>query len=104
MTTDADVLVVGAGITGLEIGALLARDGRRVTVLEKSKAAGGRARVSQRDGFTVDYGIHLVRFGPRSALSAVCRRLGREVDYIRPGPSYLLDVDRSGRASCRERV
>jgi phytoene dehydrogenase-like protein len=88
-----DVAVVGAGITGLELGALLSRDGMRVVVLEKQGETGGRARVRLEKGCAVDYGIHVVRFGPHSALSKVCRHLGREIDYIKPGTSYVIDRD-----------
>lgn len=96
MTNDHDhfdVAIVGAGITGLELGALLSRDGMRVVVLEKQSRTGGRARVSLEGGCAVDYGIHVVRFGPHSALSKVCRHLGREIEYIKPGTSYVIDRD-----------
>ncbi|MFH1434131.1 MAG: NAD(P)/FAD-dependent oxidoreductase [Pseudomonadota bacterium] len=88
-----DTIIVGGGVSGLEIGALLAHDGRRVLVLEKSKTACGRARLWKKDGFTVDYGIHLIRFGPESAMSKICRRLGREIRYKPLGPSYVYDGD-----------
>lgn len=34
-----DVIIIGAGIAGSAIATALARDGRRVTVIEKSKVA-----------------------------------------------------------------
>ncbi|MGB4681535.1 MAG: NAD(P)/FAD-dependent oxidoreductase [Dethiobacteria bacterium] len=88
-----DSLIVGGGITGLQLGALLAADGEKVLLLEKSSRLGGRAAVVKKDGYTLDYGIHLVRFGPHSALAETCRRLGREVEFIPLGTSYLQDED-----------
>ena len=88
-----DFVIAGAGICGLELGAMLARDGKRVVVLEKQKRIGGRAFLWNKDGFLVDNGIHLIRFGPKSATAAVFRHLGRELAFTDLGPSYVLDED-----------
>jgi phytoene dehydrogenase-like protein len=40
MKYDADVMIVGAGIGGLAVGALLAHAGRRVIVLEHNPFLG----------------------------------------------------------------
>lgn len=88
-----DTVVVGGGITGLQLGALLANDGEKVLVLEKSARLGGRAAIVNKKGFTVDYGIHLIRFGPQSAVSKTCRQLGHEVEYVPMGTSWVMDED-----------
>ncbi|UCD85132.1 MAG: NAD(P)/FAD-dependent oxidoreductase, partial [Deltaproteobacteria bacterium] len=88
-----DYIIVGGGITGLELGALLAHDGNKVLLLEQTKEVGGRALLQKRDGYTVEYGIHLIRFGPKSAISRICRHLGHEVKYADLGKSYLKDED-----------
>ena len=49
-------VVIGGGITGLATAALLAREGLRVTVLEKQSAAGGRTGTWQSAGFSFDTG------------------------------------------------
>ncbi len=88
-----DTIVVGGGITGLQLGALLANDGEKVLLLEKNARLGGRAKVDNKNGFILDYGIHLIRFGPNSAISKTCRMLGHEVDYHDLGTSWVKDED-----------
>ncbi len=88
-----DFVIAGAGICGLELGAMLAHDGKRVLVLEKQKRIGGRAFLWKKDGFLVDNGVHLIRFGPKSSTAAVFRHLGRELEFTDLGPSYVLDAD-----------
>ena len=71
-----DAVVIGAGITGLATGALLAKQGKRVIVLEKGNQPGGRAYTYEDKGFTLNYGPHAV-YRPASGLLAdVMRRLG----------------------------
>jgi phytoene desaturase len=50
------VIVIGAGFGGISAAALLARDGFKVTLLEKNEQTGGRARVWKKDGFVFDMG------------------------------------------------
>jgi 1-hydroxy-2-isopentenylcarotenoid 3,4-desaturase len=51
-----EVIIVGAGFGGLALGALLARQGLRVRILEKNAQPGGRARVWNDAGFRFDMG------------------------------------------------
>ncbi|WP_372969094.1 phytoene desaturase family protein [Microbacterium sp.] len=50
------VVVIGAGVAGLAVAGLLARDGHDVTVYEKNDRVGGRAGTIERDGFRFDSG------------------------------------------------
>lgn len=50
------VTVIGAGVAGLAVAGLLARDGHEVVVLEKNDRIGGRAGTVERDGFRFDSG------------------------------------------------
>ena len=63
MSTDCDVLVVGAGISGLVTAFELQQRGLRVEVLEASRRAGGVIETRQRDGA-------LYELGPNSMLDS----------------------------------
>ena len=69
-----DVVVVGGGIAGLACGALLARRGRTVTVLEGASSAGGLARTRVQGGFCFNRGAHALYRG--GAAHAVLESLG----------------------------
>lgn len=51
-----NVIILGAGFSGLSAACYLAREGHRVTVLEKNPTIGGRARQFEREGFRFDMG------------------------------------------------
>lgn len=54
--TNPSVIVIGGGIAGLASAALLARDGYKVTLLEKNASVGGRAGSWSSKGFRFDTG------------------------------------------------
>ncbi len=84
-------IIVGAGINGLLLGALLAHDGEEVTVFEKNGHPGGRAFLYEYNGYVMDYGVHLTRFGPESSLARIMKKIGTEVAFRKLGPSYVID-------------
>ena len=51
-------IVLGAGVGGLSMAILLAKAGRRVTLLEKKNAIGGRLARFRRQGVPFDTGLH----------------------------------------------
>ncbi|MCE7065891.1 NAD(P)/FAD-dependent oxidoreductase [Dyadobacter sp. CY326] len=51
-----EITVIGAGFAGLAAAAVLAESGNKVTVLEKNRETGGRARTFSQDGFMFDMG------------------------------------------------
>ncbi len=88
-----DFIVVGGGIAGLELGAMLSHDGHRIMLFEQSERVGGRSFVHSKDGFILDNGIHLVRFGRKSAVARVLRHVGKPIEFVSPGTAYLVDKD-----------
>lgn len=57
---EAEVIVVGAGLAGLQCSRELAAARRQVLVLEASDAVGGRQRTDQTDGFLLDRGFQVL--------------------------------------------
>ncbi len=55
-----DTIIVGCGISGLLAGLALAKEGKRVLMLEKEDEVGGVCRSYDISGFTVDTGPHLI--------------------------------------------
>lgn len=55
-STHNRAVVIGGGISGLASAALLAKQGWQVTLVEKNKKLGGRARVLKTKGFSFDMG------------------------------------------------
>lgn len=55
-----DVVIIGSGLGGLACGAILAREGYQVCVLEKNKQIGGTLQTFVRDRIIFDSGVHYV--------------------------------------------
>jgi len=55
---DYDVIIIGAGLGGLTAGAKLAKEGRKVLLLEQHDRPGGCASTFTRRGFTMEVGLH----------------------------------------------
>jgi len=72
------VVVIGSGIGGSAIAALLASRGYRVTVLEKLAFTGGRCCSRKRDGFILDLGVHTFSQAGAGPLGEVLRLCGRD--------------------------
>lgn len=53
---DKSVVVIGSGFAGLSAASFMAKEGWKVTVIEKNPAPGGRARQLKEQGFTFDMG------------------------------------------------
>jgi all-trans-retinol 13,14-reductase len=53
-----DVIVIGAGLGGLTAGAKLAKEGRKVLVIEQHNKPGGCATTFRRGDYTLEVGLH----------------------------------------------
>ena len=79
---DADVVIVGAGLSGLAAGIRLAHFGHRVLLVEKHSLWGGLNSFYKKGGHLFDVGLHALTNwvppdyrGPRRPLQRLCRQL-----------------------------
>ena len=54
-----DAIVIGTGMGGSACGALLAKHGFKVLILEKNPRIGGSCSYYEKDGFKIDMGTHM---------------------------------------------
>ncbi len=71
------VVIIGGGLGGLFTGAILAKEGFQVTVLEKNANIGGGLQSFTRFGETFDTGMHVVGgMQPGGNIRRICNYLG----------------------------
>ncbi len=81
---DYDVLIVGAGLSGIAAGIRLAHFGRRVCILERHRLPGGMNSYYRRRGRAIDVGLHaLTNCAPPAEKSAPLNRLLRQLRLSR---------------------
>lgn len=94
------VIIIGGGLGGLFTGALLAKEGYAVTVIEKNSMIGGGLQTFSRGGITFETGMHtLGGLRPGGSVYKICRYLGiydqlkiRELDHdCMDSITYLSD-------------
>jgi len=91
------VNIIGSGVAGAGIGALLAHEGYNVTLFEKNKLIGGRFSSERVEGWTLDVGCHLIANCDKGTIGEILRICGEPPDKIkwryahRPSPKFFLD-------------
>lgn len=92
------VVIIGAGIGGSALAALLAHAGLSVTLLEKNSHLGGSCAGYEKQGFQIDFGTHMFSRGPRGPLGEVLRRCGepRAVEFLRTNDIAELRYQHGG--------
>ena len=94
-----DAIVVGAGIAGLGVGAILTREGGcRVLVVDRYPEIGGRLMsLAGRpgEGWRVDVGLHMIEMGPKGSCTLLNERVGQKVEW---GPySQTVQIYKDGK-------
>ena len=85
------VVIIGGGLGGLFTGAILAKEGLHVTVLEKNATIGGGLQTFRRFGEVFDTGMHVIGgLQPGGNIWSICRYLGI-LDQV-----SIRDVDAEG--------
>ena len=70
------IYIVGAGVGGLTTGAMLAKEGFLVKILEKSSKLGGRTASMKFKNHILDNGFHIMPFYKKSAIYSILKSLG----------------------------
>ncbi|MGE3843252.1 MAG: hydroxysqualene dehydroxylase HpnE [Vicinamibacterales bacterium] len=100
MSSSPDVIVVGAGVSGLAAATALSEQGARVLVLEARGTPGGRTSSfrDRTDGAWIDNGQHVVLGCYRETFSYL-ERIGAAADIPLYPALEVPGIDHSGRAN-----
>jgi phytoene dehydrogenase-like protein len=79
---DYDFIIVGGGISGLFLGALLSKKNSKVLVCERRSQLGGRYSVKNRQGFSTSYGFKGNRFAHQGYVQELFELLDEPIEFI----------------------
>ena len=88
-----DCILLGATLPGLTLGAMLARAGWKVLLLEKKRVPGGRVAPWKREGYLSLPGIPRIRYGEKGPFHKICAHLGFEPLLVPLNQAWVLDID-----------
>jgi prolycopene isomerase len=75
---EKSICIIGAGVGGLTMGALLAKNGYAVKIIEKHSKLGGRTASIKFRSHILDNGFHIMPFYKKSAIYSVLKTIGIE--------------------------
>lgn len=82
-----DVIVVGAGIAGLGVAAILSKEaGQKILVLDRFPMFGGRMMSYEgypAKGWRTEIGLHMVELGEKASCTELNARVGKKVEWAR---------------------
>lgn len=95
-----DVIVLGAGIAGLISGTFLAKQGRRVLIIEQHSIPGGYCTSFKRKGFIFDAAVHHIGgCGKWSVVGRCLKELDIKINFLQLDPmdsihfpSFSIDI------------
>jgi len=90
-----DYIIIGAGLGGLTAGAKLAKEGKKILVLEQHDRPGGCATTFKRRDFTMEVGLHeMDGLHPRDMKNKVFADLGitEQVEFL-PVPEFYRFIN-----------
>lgn len=96
MNDKYDIIVIGSGLGGLVAGAKLAKEGKKVLLIEQHSVVGGCSSTFTRRGFTVDVGLHQIEgVGPYDDKMELFEDLDvyESVEFVRKGNEFYRFVN-----------
>ena len=93
MNTKYDIVVVGAGVSGLLSALSLSKEGKSVLVLEKEGYVGGVCRSYKVQGYTVDTGPHIITRLDSGPLKVLMNKYFEVIPNFVPFGKYYLRIN-----------
>ena len=92
-----DIIIIGSGLGGLTAGAKLAKEGKKVLLIEQHDRPGGCATTFQRKDYTFEVGLHeMDGLDPRDMKTKIFRdlKIFDEVDFLKVPEFYHFNNGR----------
>lgn len=83
-------VVIGTGLGGAGVAALLQHSGFDVLLLERNNYPGGKASTLEQEGFHYDTGVHYTGSGPKGPLGLINEKVQGDLRWCIPDPFSRL--------------
>ncbi|MBU1044405.1 MAG: NAD(P)/FAD-dependent oxidoreductase [Candidatus Omnitrophica bacterium] len=92
---DYDAIIIGAGIGGLTCGAILAKNNKKVLILEKNSKVGGAVSTFYRKGYPLDISHAMCGLNKGAFIRKVFDylELTKDIDFVKLEKSFIFKND-----------